>query len=106
MATVFFCGDTRDVGVTLPDAVESGATVTAGLREPRSNALLAGPWSVLEATPGSAWAVGLVMVSFDGADTAELTRDRRNCELVIKVVYSGDTRTYVVRDCVLEAAAL
>lgn len=94
-------GETPLVSVRLKNqdgsnfTVQSADTVTVGLRRRINgrNQLVAGPFSVSEATQGSDWANGVIVVELTG--TGHDTLEQRRVEMEVRVLYAaGKWRTF------------
>lgn len=98
---VIFTGDSFPLVINLKsgttvEPIPTGATVTAGLvSTSKDRTLLAGPWTVSSATPGSQWSQGVAVVNVVGADTEGI---EPQAALIETQVVSGSTRlTYQSR---------
>jgi hypothetical protein len=93
---VIFTGDSFPLVVCLFNndktifVIPDDATVTVGLvKNKKTRDLIAGPWSINSATPGSNWGAGKIVANVIGADTEGL---EAQSVLVETQVVTGSTK--------------
>jgi hypothetical protein len=103
---IIFTGDSFPLVVCLfdnektPFIIPDDATVTAGLvKNKKTRDLLTPAWSVNNATPGSNWSIGKIIVNVVGADTEAL--ESQSCLVETQVVTGSVKRTFQSREKVL-----